>query len=149
MAASAAEPISADPWQIIHIAQEFGAAEVQRDGMKDPQIRAELDGEPYRIDFYGCDLGRECQAILFSARFSNDDWEADSLAELRHEWNQKKLFGRAWDDPDRKNGGEIMLDHPVTLGEGVSEAVLRAIFEQWRMALDEFMQEAADLFGLP
>jgi len=140
--AEAAEPVRADPWQIIHFAREFGEAEVHRDGMNDPRITGEIDGQEYRIDFYGCRLGRDCQSILFSTRIAFED-EGAFGQEFAQEWNRRKLFGRAWATPARRGKAEMVLDHPVMLGEGVPETVFTAGFEQWRVALDEFTGEFA------
>ncbi|HLS18551.1 MAG TPA: YbjN domain-containing protein [Paracoccaceae bacterium] len=139
--AAASEPIRADPWQIIHIAREFGPAEVHRDGMNDPQIRGELDGQSYRIDFYGCRLGRDCESVLLSARLSFKGAADASAREFPQEWNRRKLVGRAWFDPGGRDEAQMVLDHPILLGEGVAEPVFRASMEQWRAALGEFIRE--------
>jgi len=130
-----AELVYADPWEIIHIAREFGPAEVGRDAMKDPQIEATVDGLQYRIGFYGCYLGRDCDRILFEARFARKEWEVDPpRAKVFAEWNGERLFGRAWfDDEDR-----AVLDHAVTLKGGVPKENLRDAFERWRLALEEY-----------
>lgn len=121
-----------DPWQIIHVAREFGPAEVARDGMGDPQIRGTIDGIAYRVNFYGCRLGRDCDTILFDARLWREEWaQAPPAPAIFAEWNGAKLFGRAW----RDEAGGAVLDHAVVLAEGIPEAALRAGFERWRMAL--------------
>ena len=131
----AAELIHADPWEIIHIAREFGPAEVGRDAMKDPQIEGTVDGRPYRVGFYGCDLGRDCDRILFEARFARKQWEDDPpRAKLFAEWNGEKLFGRAWLDDENR----AVLDYPVTLVGGVPKDNLRDAFARWRVALEEY-----------
>lgn len=124
-----------DPWQVIHVAREFGPAEVDRDGMGDPQIRATTDGLHYRVTFYGCTLGRDCDTILFDARFSRKDWnEEASPDDLVAGWNGEKLFGRAWLDDQHR----AVLDHPVTLGGGMPASVLKLVFETWARALGEY-----------
>lgn len=138
---AASEPIRADPWQIIHIAREFGPAEVHRDGMNDPQIRGELDGQSYRIDFYGCRLGRDCESILLSARLAFEGGNDASGQEFPQEWNRRKLFGRAWFDPGKRGDAQMVLDHPILLGEGIAGSVFNASLEQWRAALGEFIRE--------
>lgn len=135
--ATAAELVPVDPWQVIHVAREFGPAEVASDGMKDPQIRASADGLHYRVTFYGCRLGRDCDTILFDARLSRNEWQAKPpRAKLFAEWNARKLFGRAWVDDE----GRAVLDHPVALGPGAPKAMLQATFERWRTALAEFAE---------
>ena len=131
----AAELLHADPWEIIHVAREFGPAEVGRDAMKDPQIEATVDGRDYRVAFYGCSLGRECDSILFEARLAREEWEeAPPRARELAEWNSEKLFGRAWLDDENR----AVLDHAVTLVGGVSRENLRDAFARWRLALEEY-----------
>ena len=126
-----------DPWQIVHVAREFGPAEVARDGMNDPQIRGTIDGLDYRLDFYGCRLGRDCDTILFDVRLSSKKWDEEPPdQQVFADWNGAKLFGRAWlDEEDR-----AVLDHPVALAEGVPKPALRAAFERWRAALAEYAE---------
>ncbi|MEM9139827.1 MAG: YbjN domain-containing protein, partial [Pseudomonadota bacterium] len=118
----ASDLVPADAWEVIHIAREFGDAEVQRDGMKDPEIAGAIaSGDtavPYNIGFYGCSLGRDCTSVLFSARLSltpADDQEKGDLAAMAAEWNEGKLFGRAWLD----DKGNMVLDHALAMGRGV------------------------------
>lgn len=126
------EMVPPDPWEIIHVAREFGAADVGRDAMRDPQIEAEIDGVPYLITFYGCWLGRECKTILFHADLGRDKW-APERGEISR-WNAKALFGRAW----MREDGRAALDHPLAMADGLPESSLRATFEAWHTALAEY-----------
>lgn len=131
-----ADLVPPDPWEVIHIARAEGDARVGRDGMRDPEITGKTDGQPYRIAFYGCHLGRGCKSLLFEARFSIPGKKARLLAD----WNTQKLFGRAWLDDD----GLAVLDHPVAMTGGMPKETLAATFAAWRLALTEF-QEFLDL----
>lgn len=134
-AGEAPQLVYADPWEIIHIAREFGEAEVARDAVKDPLIEARVGGVDYRVNFYGCSLGRDCDRILFEARLARKEWEDDPPpAKLFARWNEEKLFGRAWLDDDNR----AVLDWPVTLVGGVPKENLRDAFERWRTALEEY-----------
>lgn len=131
----AAELVPPDPWEIIHLAREMGPAEVGRDGMKDPQIRGTVDGLHYRIDFYGCRLGRDCDTILLEARFARKEWkEAPPEEDVFADWNRTKLFGRAWADDE----GRAVLDHPITMAAGLPAETLRAVLSRWRKTLEEY-----------
>ncbi len=131
----AADLVYADPWEIIHIAREFGPAEVGSDSLKDPQIDGTLDGLPYRVDFYGCWLGRGCDRILFEVRLSRKEWDdKPPKPKLFARWNRDKVFGRAWLDDENR----AVLDYPVTLVGGVPKENLRDAFARWRLALEEY-----------
>lgn len=127
--------IFADPWEIIHIAREFGPADVGRDQMRDPVIAGKLDGQPYRIDFYDCYLGRDCSVILFKTGLSKEDWE-DSPPDHEDigDWNREKLLGRAYLDDENR----VVLEHPVVLDEGMTRENLDAAFRRWRDAVEDF-----------
>lgn len=140
----ASDLVPADAWEVIHVAREFGEAEVRRDGMKDPQIEGALSPEdlsvPYSIGFYGCSLGRNCKSVLFSARLAvvgEDDRERRDLIDLAAAWNEGKLFGRAWLD----NKGHMVLDHPLAMGDGLEKQALRATFIAWKRALRDYAEE--------
>lgn len=135
MPAVADDLVPADPWEVIHVAREFGPAEVGRDSLKDPQIVAATEGLNYRIDFYGCRLGRDCDTILFEARFARKAWKEETPPwRLFNRWNSEKMLGRAWRDGENR----AVLDWPVTLEGGVPKANLRAAFSRWQTALKEF-----------
>lgn len=139
--AFASENVPADPWQIIHVAREFGSAEVTRDSMKDPQIRGEIDGMRYRVNFYGCRLGRDCDTILLEARFMRKEWlENPPEGDVFARWNREKLIGRAWWDET----GRAVLDFPVIIGDGLSKPVLRRVIQHWKTALTAYV----DYLGL-
>ena len=129
--------ITADPWQIIHLAREFGPAEVGRDTMQDPVIEGEIDGVPYRIDFYECYLGRACKAVLFRAGLRREDWEKDRFdGSLVAEWNRETVFGKAYLDED----GWPVLEMAVNLQGGVPDDNLRAVLDWWGFALGQFAE---------
>ena len=125
--------VPADPWEIIHIAREFGTAEVGRDGMREPKITGKIGEIAYEIGFYGCYLGRDCTSVLFQARLAREDWEPDS--EEIADWNREKLFGRAWVDGD----SQAVLDHPVAMAGGLPAKSLESTFLAWQLSLDEFV----------
>ena len=125
--------IPADPWEIIHVAREFGPADVGRDGMREPKITGKIGETAYEIGFYGCYLGRDCTSVLFQARLAREDWEPDS--DEIEDWNRQKLFGRAWIDDDSR----AVLDHPVAMAGGMPAKSLEGTFRAWQISLDEFV----------
>ena len=131
-AAEAPKIVPADPWEMIHIAREFGTAEVGRDGMREPKITGKIGDLSYEIGFYGCYLGRDCTSVLFQARLAREDWEPEG-DDIR-DWNSEKLFGRAWIDDD----SQAVLDHPVAMSGGLPAESLEGTFRAWQISLDEF-----------
>lgn len=125
--------VPTDPWEIIHLAREHGDAQVGRDSRNDPEIVVtRKDAPSYRITFYDCWLGRECQAILLRASLERPDWRPDKAALA--EWNRTKLVGRAI----LRTDSAAVLEHPVIMADGLPAAVLRKTFEHWHLALREF-----------
>lgn len=138
------ELVPADPWQLIHVVRVFGPAEVRRDDFLDPMIDASLkserpgdDGLPYEITFYGCEMGRGCQAVLFTMRLSRTAWttKPPKRAKLA-DWNANKLIGRAW----RDDAGQLVLDHAVVIGPGLNAQTLKRTLASWRTAMLEFAE---------
>ena len=129
------ELIGAEPWEIIHIAREFGAADVTRDALKEPMIVGVMDDVSYSMVFHGCYLGRDCSVILFKTRLKRDDWtKSPPPLEFYRAWNRQKLFGRAYRDDD----GAAVLEHPVNMTGGVAKETLRDMFKRWRDISREF-----------
>ncbi|MEM9063224.1 MAG: YbjN domain-containing protein [Pseudomonadota bacterium] len=133
--ARAAEPVPADPWEVIHTARKMGAAEVRRDTLRDPVIAANSDGLRYQIAFYGCHLGRRCETLLFQARLRDPRWKNDPPRPADMDvWNATKVYGRAF----LAASGHAVLEHPVAMHGGIPQATLAATFEAWLDALEEF-----------
>lgn len=134
--ALAADLIVADPWQIIHLARDYGAAEVDRDSLNEPKIVGVMDDVPYEIVFHGCHLGRDCDVLLFRLTFEKEEWQKEPpRARVFNKWNRNKLFGRAYLDDDNR----AILEQAVNLTAGVPEANLRDTFDRWSGAMGEFI----------
>ena len=142
--ASAADVVPADPWEIIHAVRDLGPADVGRDDFRDPIIRADLkdaDGAaldlPWEVGFYGCWMGRNCDAILLTLRLTREEWEEEPPeAEIFEEWNRTRLIGRAWIDDQ----GRAVLDHPVVIGPGLTKATLSQTLSAWANAMLDFAE---------
>ncbi|MEM7060443.1 MAG: YbjN domain-containing protein [Pseudomonadota bacterium] len=137
----AAEIVPPDPWEVIHAAREFGTAEVGRDTLSEPRIVgafAEHEDDPeiaYEINFYGCELARNCKTILFRASLHHGDWEKKPPhLDLFDAWNRRKLIGRAFWSLD----GRAVLEHPVAMSAGLPKETLVATFLAWKTALQDY-----------
>ena len=134
-AVNAENLVPADPWEVIHIAREHGRASVTKDKLRDPIILAEAHGLKYGIEFYGCNLGRDCATILFRTRLFEGRGRSRHISgNDLDDWNGTKLFGRAVLD----DSGRPVLEHPVAMGPGLPQDTMRANFEAWVTALEQF-----------
>ena len=140
-ASEAGQIVPPDPWEIIHTAREFGEAGVERDNMSDPMISGALNVDddvlklPYEIGFYGCQLGRDCQTIVFRTQLGSAEWDEEPPhLDLFDAWNRRKLIGRAFWSLD----GKAILEHPVAMNAGLPKETLLATFQVWKTAVMDY-----------
>lgn len=109
-------------------AWQHGEASTGRDVHGDPLIRADWNGAPYEIWFYGCIDGRSCRDIRFVAR-------REAVLDLHAiaAWNASHRFGKLHHRPD----GRLEMQMNVTLAGGVSPENLAAQFETWGLVLSQ------------
>jgi len=130
----ASEIVSAEnPEAILNIAKGFGSATLKKDSAGDPFIVGRIDGTKYGIVFYGCNNGKECDEIQFSAGWSGANASLDDI----NKWNSKKKYGKAYLDRD----GDPRLDMMVNLDYGVTEKNLDDSFNWWTKVLGGFKKE--------
>lgn len=121
-----------DPEALRQIAEQFGAARLDRDSYGDPLIIGMMAGINYIVEFYGCDNGRNCKELLFRAAFQSD---AMTTAEMAA-WNRDSHFGKVYIDAE----GDPAIEMDVILTGGVSEANMIDTFDLWSQALAEFVR---------
>jgi hypothetical protein len=121
---------ASDPEPISDLAWRYGEARWGRDGFRDPVIDAVLvDGNPYRIEFYGCEEGQACRDIRFVA-LSDAEWTAEDIAR----WNAARRFGKAALTED----GRARVEMNAVLQGGVTRQNLDALFDWWTVVLADF-----------
>lgn len=125
-----------DPYTILAIAQDYGAASLDTDDAGDPLIEGEINGLSYKVTFYGCNQsGESCRAVLFNAGFFGEqNLTPEERLDKANAWNDGKVFGRVSIDDD----GDYYVDMAVNLHEGVSRANLDDTFDWWRVVLNGF-----------
>jgi hypothetical protein len=123
---------AAEPEFVLSAAGRVGEAELGRDELADPLIRGRIGDRPYFVYFYGCQSGRACTNLMFSARWESDHFTDKSMGD----WNRKKRFGKAYLDAD----GNPALELNVNLFGGVSRANLDDTFDWWRLLMAEFAE---------
>jgi hypothetical protein len=130
-AAGAEETLDAtDPERILALAHGYGEAALTTDNLGDPLIEGRIGEKDYDLFFYGCDEGRDCTSLTFSAT-----WEAGDLTdEKMADWNREKRFGKAYLDQD----GNATVEMSVNLHGGVTHANFDNTIDWWRLVLAEF-----------
>ena len=135
--AARSEEVTADPWQVIHIARSFGDADVVKDALGDPMIMGRAGPTRYSIAFYGCKLGRECSSFLFSTQLpSRPTAKLSTVSYALSRWNREKVFGRAYVDDD----GSVVLDHALALPVAAPTLIVHAALATWLDAVVELAE---------
>jgi hypothetical protein len=125
------------PGQVTEIMQEAGyAAYIDKDGEGDPMIIAKSDEGKFGAIFFDCEkkgplADRFCTDLEFTAIFEID--RKPPLAKL-NEWNAKQAFGKTYLDKD----GDLALQMPVNLANGVSKSFVVSSLEWWQAAMAGF-----------
>lgn len=119
-----------NPALIKNIASGYGSATLDTDSVGDPMITGRLDGTKYGIYFYGCNDGKNCRSIQFSAGWAGTKV---TLADL-DEWNRTTRFGKAYLDKD----GDPRLEMDVNLDGGVTRKNLDDVVDWWQVSLKGF-----------
>jgi hypothetical protein len=118
-----------DPEAILSIAQGYGSAMLDVDGVGDPKISGRIDGQAYTVFFYGCEGGQNCSSLQFTTWFVGVRPAAEEVSA----WNDENRFGTMYLDGD----GDLAVDLDVNLFGGVTRKNLDDTFDWWRVVLDE------------
>lgn len=131
--AQAGDLITADkPAEILNLARGFGSARMDTDSTGDPLIIGRIDGTKYGIYFYGCNDGRSCDDIQFTAAWGDVDASMDDI----NTYNRKKRFGKGYIDHE----GDPVLEMAVNIDYGVTIDNLEDTFDWWIKAVRSFKE---------
>lgn len=119
-----------DPQAILEIAKGYGRAKLITDQDGDPQIVGRMKGTKYTVYFYGCENGRNCDDILFTAGWSG---HRVSMGDI-NDWNRNKRYGKAYLDDEN----DPILELAVNLKYGVTSRNLDDTFDWWGVSLEGF-----------
>lgn len=122
-----------DTTVLLDIAKGFGSAKLGTDDYGDPQITGRMDGIAYRVDFYGCEDGKDCTDLLFVAGWRTDALTIDDV----NRWNAEKRFGKAYIDSD----GEPVMEMAVNLDFGLSRKNMEDNFAWWQHVIKSFRDD--------
>ena len=117
---------AARPDTIVKAMQGAGyAAKLETDSTGDPMIVSGAGGTAFRVLFYGCETGRNCETIQFAAGY---DKQGETPLATVNDWNRTQRFGRAFIDTE----GDPILQMDVDLDDGgVSNALFTDNLEYW------------------
>ena len=131
--AASAQAISAtNPEGVAEAIRSLGySAQVGTDARGEPQIDSAMAGVNYSIYFYGCEGGRDCRWMQFSAGF---DLAQPLTISSANDWNRRYLFGEATIDDD----GDAYITYFFTTEGGISKTQFNDLMIWWETALGQF-----------
>ena len=131
---NAADTVTGEKAEMIeNLARGFGSATLERRSNGEPYIVGRIDGTKYGIYFYGCENGKACQSIQFSAGWSGTKMTLESV----NRWNRDKRFGKAYLDKE----GDPRLEMDVNLDYGVTKGNFEDTFDIWTRVLKSFKND--------
>jgi hypothetical protein len=133
---------ASSPQSIADAVREAGyKAKVDKDGEGDPKISSAANGFTYDIYFYGCDKGKNCDAIQFITSFEKDSANTPALA---NKWNDVRRFSHASIDKD----GSFVLRYDLTTIGGMNAKNFEDALDWWHSGLGQlaafFKENPAD-----
>jgi hypothetical protein len=132
--ASAQSVSAADPESVAGALRDLGwRASHGVDAEGDPMIQSSIEGVDYTIYFYGCEGGRNCRNLLFSAGFDLVD---GTTLQAMNEWNSGRLVGAAYLDPEN----DPFLQMFVTTAGGLNHENFGDVVDWWRIGVRDFKQ---------
>ena len=123
---------AADPVHITEVMKSLGyRAELTTDDRGDPKIKSAAGGANFSVWFYGCNDGKDCNSIQFSAGFDMaNGLEMSSV----NDWNTRKRYGKVYLDDE--NDPYIEMD--MMVGTGMSRALFEENLSVWDRMISDF-----------
>lgn len=122
-----------NPDAILGTARGYGSATLEKESGKSPFITGRMNGQRYGIFFSGCSNGQECDYIVFTAVWGEQNVSIKDV----NTWNREFYFGKAYiDKKDR-----LILEMSVNLDYGVTQKNLDDTFGLWGVVLRRFDKE--------
>lgn len=122
-----------DPARLADIIRNAGyKAVLDKTDSGNPVIDTAAEGANFSIYFTECDNGADCWAIHFVSSFTLN--EPVGL-EVLNDWNKGRTIGQA----SLLDDDAAQIAHYMTLRHGVSEQNFLYMFDQWRIALRDYM----------
>ncbi len=106
-------------------------AKLETDSEGDPVVRSAIEGIDYSVFFYGCNGGKLCKYVVFTASF---DLRDGMTLEAINEWNRAKIIGQAHLDDEMDPHLEYFL---TTIG-GLNQANFADAVDWWGVTMAEF-----------
>lgn len=105
------------------------AAYVDKDGEGDPMVIATVDGTRFGVVFFDCEKtgalpDRACTDVEFTALYT---LKKKPPLKTLNAWNAGNAFGKAY----LRDDGDVALEMPINLADGVSISYLDSTLEWW------------------
>ena len=124
---------ASDPARLADIVRAAGyRAVLDTTDRGNPVIDSAAEGANFSIYFLECENGADCWAIQFVSSFT---LTADIDPAVLNDWNTRRTIGQA----GMIDARTVQIGQYQTLRHGVSEANFLYMFEQWRIALRDYM----------
>lgn len=132
---AAGDMISAgDPAHIAEVMKSLGyRAELTTDDRGDPKIKSAAGGANFSVWFYGCENGKNCTSIQFSAGFDMTDGLEAAKA---NDWNTRKRYGKVY--LDSENDPYIEMD--ILVASGISLDLFKENLSVWDRMVSDFKE---------
>lgn len=120
--------------QIVGWLRDWGfRADLQLDGIGEPEIRSAASGVPFTIYFTDCDAtAQTCATLQFATGVDLTD---GATADVVNSWNATKRVGTAYLNAD----SDPLLRLDLPLAGGVHEDFINKTVFRWEAALGEFV----------
>lgn len=105
------------------------AAYVDKDGEGDPMVIGTADGTRFGAVFFDCEKtgalpNRACTDVEFTALYT---LETKPSLKTLNDWNAGNAFGKAY----LREDGDVALEMPINLADGVSISYIDSTLEWW------------------
>ncbi|MEM9736645.1 MAG: YbjN domain-containing protein [Pseudomonadota bacterium] len=125
---------ASDPQAITEIVARRDTGFWRRDGFRDPVIEVETAGEPWQIEFYGCEDGKACTDLRFVAQIPpRAEGTAPDPTDIA-DWNRETRFGKA----TLTDEGVAVLELNLAMAGGVTRQNFDLTLDWWLVALSSF-----------
>ncbi|MGL4309030.1 MAG: YbjN domain-containing protein [Paracoccaceae bacterium] len=122
-----------DPQSIVEVMQSEGyVAKLTTDDLGDPKIESRISDTTYSVYFYGCERGKDCASIQFSAGY---DIDGNLDFEKANGWLRDNRYARVIVDDE---GDPFLRMDVLMYPDGIGVATFIEYLDLWRILVEDF-----------